>query len=413
MQSISTQILRSLLLASLFAHPTLFAAEIEWRFEAEGRLAGKPAITERRLYITGGNTVYALTLAGKELWRKELAGNIAAAVAVDGDRLYVHSSAGLHALTDAGKEIWTYESPDPGPLVDGRTWGWGNEILADPWGWYRSAPTVHRETVVFGSGTGVHAVSKDSGDRVWAVPGATVTADLVVYEETIVAASWNNSIYGLDSASGKVRWRFQAQLPASKGLDWIGYRGFHLTPVLHEGRVFAGTRGTYFYAINAEDGTEAWSSKVGSSWIGSPAMILDEGVYYGLSDGFALMGFRHDTGAQTLFFRTASPIFAQPQPHGKKLVFGTLAGRLFSIDTVSGEGQLLINLGPEENLYPDAFKPENMPKDLNRYQAIQWSIDRLLTNAQSVLNLTIHDGTAYVGTGSGVLYAVNLDLQGE
>ena len=404
------RIVRDLLLLTVCFHSVLSAAEIQWQFEAGGRVTGKPTITENRLYIAGGKTVHALTMGGEEVWRRDLPGKIAAGITVDEDRLFVHSSAGLHALTDAGEEIWFFESPDLGPLVDGRSWGWGNEVLADPWGWYRSSPRIHDETVAFGISGGVQAVSKETGELLWQVSLGPVTADLVVHEDTIVAACWNNSVYGLDATSGEIRWRFQGRLPSSKGADWIGYAGFHLTPLLHDGRVFAGTRGTYFYALDADDGTEIWSSKVGSSWIGSPAVILGEVVYYGLSDGFAIMGFRHDRGAQTLFFRTASPVFAQPQAYGKQLVFGTLAGRLFSIDTVTGEGQLLINLGPEENLYPEVFKPELIPDDLTRYQATQWSIDYLLTNARSVLNLTILEGKAYVGTGAGMLYAVDLDL---
>jgi outer membrane protein assembly factor BamB len=409
MQGISMRFLRTLALLIVCSHSILSAAEIQWQFEAGGRIAGKPTITENRIYIAGGKTVHALTMAGDELWRRELAGDIAAGVTVDANRLFVHSSVGLHALTDAGEEIWLFESPDLGPLVDGRTWGWGNEILADPWGWYRSAPLVQGESVAFGSSDGVRAVSKEAGELLWQTPVGPVTADLVAHEDTIVVASWNNSVYGIDSESGKIRWRFQGRLPASKGVDWVGYAGFHLTPLVHDGRVFVGTRGTYFHALDADDGTEVWSSKVGSSWIGSPAVILDDAVYYGLSDGFAIMGFRHDGGAQTLFFRTASPVFAQPQPYGEKLIFGTLAGRLFNIDTVTGEGQLLMHLGPEENLYARVFEPELIPDDLTRYQATQWSIDYLLTNAQSVLNLTILGGKAYVSTGAGMLYAVDLN----
>jgi outer membrane protein assembly factor BamB len=406
--SITTRVCRALPLLIVCTHSTLSAAEIRWRFEAGGRIAGKPTIAEGRIYIAGGNTVHALTLTGEELWRRELAGEITAGITVDNNHLFVHSSSGLQALTDTGENVWFYESPDLGPLVDGRTWGWGDDILADPWGWYRSAPMVNGETVVFGSSDGVHAVSRSNGERLWQVPMGPVTADLVAHEDTVVAACWNNSIYGLEAESGEVRWRFQGPLRKSEGVDWVGYQGFHLTPLLHDGRVFAGTRGTYFYALDAEDGTEIWSSKVGSSWIGSPAVILDEVVYYGLSDGFAIMGFRHDRGAQTLFFQTASPVFAQPQLHGQQLVFGTLAGRLFSVDTITGKGHQLMHLGPEENLYGKFFEPEIIPDELTRYEATQWSVDQLLTNANSVLNLTIHQDKAYVGTGSGVLYAVDL-----
>ena len=394
-------------------HSVLSAAQIQWQFEAGDRIIGKPTINVDRIYIAGGKTVHALAMDGEELWQRELAGDIAAGITVGEDRLFVHSSAGLHALTDAGEEIWFFESPDLGPLVDGRSWGWGNEVLADPWGWYRSSPAVHGETVAFGMSGGVQAVSKETGELLWQVPLGPVTADLVVHEDMIVAACWNNSIYGLDATSGEVRWRFQGGVPSSKGADWIGYQGFHLTPLLHEGRVFAGTRATYFYALDARDGTEVWSSKVGASWIGSPAVILDEAIYYGLSDGFAVMGFSHERGAQTLFFRTESPVFAQPQVHGAQLIVGTLAGRLFSIDTATGKGQLLMHLGPEENLYPKVFDPEIIPDDLTRYESTQWSIDHLLTNAPGVLNLTVHEDTAYIGTGSGTLYAIALDPREE
>ena len=125
------------------------------------------------------------------------------------------------------------------------------------------------------------------------------------------------------------------------------------------------------------------------------------------------MGFRHERGAQALFFRTASPVFAQPQLYGKQLIFGTLAGRLFSLDTATGEGQQLMHLGPEENLYGKFFDPEIIPDNLSRYEGTQWSIDQLLTNAHSVLNLTIHEDIAYVGTGSGTLYAIALDREAQ
>ena len=68
-----------------------------------------------------------------------------------------------------------------------------------------------------------------------------------------------------------------------------------------------------------------------------------------------------------------------------------------------------MHFGPQENLYGKFFDPEIIPDGLSRYEATQWSVDQLLTNANSVLNLTIHEGTAYVGTGAGTLYAVALD----
>ncbi|MDA8018316.1 MAG: PQQ-binding-like beta-propeller repeat protein [Thermoanaerobaculia bacterium] len=381
---------------------------VSWQFEAGGKVIAKPTVVGPTIYLAGGNTVHALDLQGEERWQRELPGTIAARIDIDGADLYVHSSEGLYALDEEGKRLWSYEHEDRGPLVDGRTWGWGDEILPDPWGWYRSAPMVDGETVYFGSSDGVLAVHRATGERRWAVPVGPVTADPVSFQDLLVIACWNHSVYGLEKESGKVRWRFRASMPPSKGVDWIGYAGFHLSPEIDGDRIFVGNRNTYFYALNAKDGTEAWSSKVGASWMGSPAVLTEDAVYYGLSDGMAVLGHRKDTGALRFLFRTGSLVFAQPEVHGNRLIVGTISGHLYIVDTMTGQGELLLHLGPEEKRYAEFFDPEIVPKDLTRHRSTSWSIEKMLTESNSILNLTVHDDTAYVGTASGVLYAVPL-----
>lgn len=404
----SVMALRTTILLLLFATSAISAAEIRWQFEPGGRVFGKPTLGEAAIYVAGGKTLHALTLDGELLWERELAGEIAASVTLEEGVLYVHSSAGLHALDELGQLLWTYENEDFGPLVDGRTWGWGNEVLADPWGWYRSAPLVRGETVFFGSSDGVHAISKQTGEVRWRVPVGPVTADLASFEDTILVASWNNNIYALEAATGKLRWRFAAQVPRGRGVDWVGYAGCNLTPIVQGEHLFVGNRGTYFYALDARDGAEIWSSKVGASWIGSPAVISEDAVYYGLSDGDAVMGHLLSTGAQTLFFETGSAVFAQPELSGRHLIVGTLIGRLFSIDTASGQGEEILNLGPDQVDWAAFFEPEIVPDHLTRHEGDAWAVNRMLTSANSVLSLVLAGDTAYVGTGSGRLYAVDL-----
>ncbi len=384
------------------------SAQVRWQFAAGGTVVGKPTVVDETIYIAGGKTLHALSLDGEELWRRDLPGPVAARVRVEQAVIYVHSSAGLHALNQQGEPIWTHANQDLGPLVDGRTWGWGHKILADPWGWYRSAPLIADETVYFGSSDGVHAVSKETGEVRWQVPIGPVTADLLAFRDMILVASWNDSLYGLDAKTGKPRWRFRARTHSSKGVDWVGYLGFHLTPVLEGDRLYAGTRGTYFYAVDANDGSEVWSSKVGSSWIGSPAVLGPKSVYYGLSDGAAVQGYLKASGRQTAFFKTGSLVFAQPGLHDQQLIVGTLSGHLFGVDTVTGQGAQLLHLGSEQVRYREFFEPANVPPELTRHQATQWSVNRMLTEANSILNLTIVEDIAYIGTGSGRLYAVDL-----
>jgi len=385
------------------------SAQVLWEYDAGGKVIGKPTIDDGTIYIAGGSSVHALGLDGKEIWTKDTEGRIAARITVEKGVIYVHSSSGLHALDGRGETMWMHAHEDRGPLVDGRTWGWGPEILPDPWGWYRSAPMIRGDAVFFGSSEGVHAISKTDGKELWQAPIGPVTGDVLFYEDTILAASWNNSIFAVDAQTGKIHWRFRADLPASKGVDWIGYAGFHLTPVLDGDRLYAGTRGTYFYAIDVADGTEAWSTKVGSSWIGSPAVVTEDAVYYGLSDGTAVFGHQKATGTQSLFFKTGSLVFAQPELHNGNLIIGTLSGHLFVLDTATGQGERLMSLGSEEVRYREFFDPKIIPEGLSRHEAKAWSVDRMLTEANSILNLTVHEDTGYIGTGSGVLYAVNLE----
>ncbi len=393
----------------LVLHSGFANAQIRWTFDAGARVIGKPTIEGGSMYIAGGSTLHVLDLDGKEIWSRQLEGQIAARIRVVKGVIYVHSSSGVYALNGRGETMWRFEQEDRGPLVDGRTWGWGAEVLPDPWGWYRSAPLIGDSAVYFGSSDGLYAVSASDGAELWHAPLGPVTADVLSYQDTIITACWNNSIYAVDAESGEVRWRFRGAVPATTGVDWIGYSSFHLTPVLDGDRLYAGNRGTYFYAVDASDGSEVWSSKVGSSWIGSPAIVTENAVYYGLSDGAAVLGYEKARGAQRFFFDTGSLVFAQPELYGKRLIVGTLAGHLFSLDPETGTGERLISLGSDGFRYREFFDPKKIPDDLKEHEATVWTVDHILTENNGILNLTVHEGTAYVGTASGVLYAVDLE----
>ena len=235
-----------------------------------------------------------------------------------------------------------------------------------------------------------------------------MTADVTLHDGLAVVAGWNHSVYALEQDTGKVRWRFRATLPASKGIDWVGYQGFHLTPLIDGDRVFVGNRNTYFYALNVADGSIAWNSKVGASWIGSPAVASEDHVFYGLSDGQAVLGHRKNSGALSHFFRTESLVFAQPAVFEDQLIVGSLSGHLFAVDTVGGKGQELAHFGPAEKRYAEFFDPDTVPTGLSPHAAAAHGIERMLTESNSVLSLAVAGQRVYVATASGVLYALDL-----
>jgi len=45
---------------------------------------------------------------------------------------------------------------------------------------------------------------------------------------------------------------------------------------------------------------------------------------------------------------------------------------------------------------------------MSPYEAAAWSVNQFLTDFNAILNLTVHEGVAYLSTASGRLYAVPL-----
>lgn len=397
-----------LLLLALLVCGNAFAAQTAWEFQATDMIKAKPTISENTIYIAAGQTLYALDMNGKLRWKKNLEAEVAARITATDDTLYVHSAAGLHALDTSGEQKWFFARQDKGPLVVGTSWGWGDETLPDPWGWYRSAPLVRNGVVYFGSDDGLYALSTSDGSQLWRADMGPVTTDPVSFSGSIIVGSWDNKIYSVNAKTGETGWVVEAQVPGGAASQWIGYYGFNLNPVVYKDRLFAGARGTYFYALSAQTGEEAWSVKVSTSWIGSPALVTEDSVYFGLSDGKAMLGYNRNGGEQNTFFRTGSLIFAQPAMHGDHLIFGSLSGQLFRLDTVSGKSRQIKLLTDKTGSYQDYFDPKVQPADMSPHQAAIWSINKMLTEFNSILNLTVHEGIAYLSTGSGKLYAVPL-----
>ena len=408
MKSSTPQLLTYLVLLTLMLGSSTLCAQNAWEFQTNGMIQGKPTIAGDTIFVAGGQVLYALDMNGKLRWKKDLEVAIAARITVAGEMLYVHSAAGLHALDKSGEQKWFFAKTDKGPLVAGKSWGWGDETQPDPWGWYRSSPLFKDGKVYFGSDDGLYAVAASDGSQIWHAAMGPVTANPASFQDSIIVGSWDNKLYSVNAETGETGWVVEAQVPGGPASQWIGYYGFNLNPVVYKDAVFVGARGTYFYVLNAETGEEAWSVKVGTSWIGSAAVVTEDSVYFGLSDGKAVLGYNRKGGEQNTLFKTGSLIFAQPEMHGDQLIIGSLSGQLFRLDTVSGHGEQIKTLTGKTGSYQGYFDPKTQPKDMNPHQATGWSITKFLTEFNAILNLTVHEGVAYLGTASGKLYAVPL-----
>jgi outer membrane protein assembly factor BamB len=161
-------------------------------------------------------------------------------IAVIGDRVYFASDDGrLHGLTrDRGIEQWSVEVAEPpltGPYAaDGRLY------LSDANGRF-------------------HARAQADGAPVWTSPTAYRTPSRsVVAAGSLVFGTGDGFVVALDSATGTEQWR--VAIPGATEVD---------APAFADGRVFAGTQGGGFVAIDVATHAIAWTGDTHGELTGS------------------------------------------------------------------------------------------------------------------------------------------------
>lgn len=393
---------------------TSLNAQILWQFDSNGLPSGKPAINKKHVYFANGQNLFALDKQGRKIWHFELGADSYSNLLLADKKLFVLAENGLHAFDLSGNRKWFYAIQDKPLLVEGETWGWGKGQFVDPWAWYRSSPVLVGDKVIFGSSEGTIAVSKETGKLLWKQNTGFTHTQAAVHNNIVVVGSWDNHLYGLNHSDGSVVWKFSARLPQGKHAGWQGWRGFNLSPVIHQGVVYVGSRGTYFYAIEAQTGIEQWSSKHASSWVGSAAVVSEGNVYYGMSDGLTVVGQNALSGNRVLTFNTRFLNFAQPQVDKKHVYFANLAGEVYSIEKLSGATRKLFSSAASQMNYADVVKSGGGLKykysvgDNYSHENMRKDILRMFSKLDSVLTLTLDDGILYIGTANGHLLALKL-----
>jgi len=140
----------------------------------------------------------------------------------------------------------------------------------------------------------------------------------------------------------RVLWRFQAPNPN------LFYRVPKSAPCLDEKKIYFGTDNSYFFALNQEDGTEAWKFKVGypanGKSIFSSPIIYKNLVYFGSYDG-NVYALNKDTGELDWKNQDADYVGSSPAlaPELKLLFIGLefglfkRHGGLVALDVFSGK----------------------------------------------------------------------------
>ena len=393
---------------------TFTYADLTWQFKTNGEITGQPIIHESLIYVLSGQSLTVLDKKGDIQWQYNTKANTYSSVAIFNRSIYLLADNGLHALNIDGSEKWFFQNQDTPLIVEGKTMGWGEGKFIDPWSWYRSSPIIVNEKVIFGNANGTFAISAQTGQQIWHTDTGITHTKPAFHDGTVVIGSWDNHLYGLNVEDGIVTWQFASRTPQGAMAGWDGWLGFNLSPIIHNGIVYVGSRGSYFYAIDATNGIEKWSSQYASTWIGSPAIESNGQIYFGTSDGYSLIGLNADTGSQTLLQLNEFYNFAQPQADDKNIYFASVAGELYSVNKKTSQKNLLFSTPKSQKYSGDLVKKGgglkrlfSLGDDYNHANATR-DVKRMKDKLDSILSLTIDEGTLYMGSANGNIYAVTL-----
>ncbi len=318
------------------------------------------------------------TAAGEE------AGFEATAV-VNNQIIYVGDNYGtFHSvLLDDGKGIWKQNFPDTAFLA-GAAWNDGTLYVGDANGM-------------------VSALSIEDGHEIWNTEGpGEVYAGPLVDDDNLLVTCEAGSLTCYDKMTGEKRWDFKIEAPlrctptiAAGQILLAGCDSkLHLidaktgkettqiaidaptgaTAAFHKDRVFFGTEGGTFYAIEMpRDGgepKEVWTYRDPDRGqpIRSAAAVTDKLVVYG-AQGKAIYALNPATGALEWKVPTRSRVDSSPVIAGDQVVAATERGVLYVLDAATG--------------------------------AINWQFD---AGGSFTASPVVVDGKIIIGNGDGTLY---------
>lgn len=389
---------------------------VRWRFHAGGALISSPAVFDGAVYVgSNDGNLYAIRQTnGSELWRYRTGGAVTSSPAVANGNVYFASTDGYvyAVIARTGALRWRFrtggERRFQAPGIHGIKPP--DQMMADPFDLFISSPSISGNTLYIGSGDrNVYALDANSGTLRWKfTTGDVVHATPAVAGGTVFVGSWDRKFYALDAATGAERWSFLTG-DDRKIHNQIGIQG---SAAVAGGIVYFGCRDSHLYALNARDGSLRWKHDESGSWVIATPAVHDGAVYFTTSDERVFFALDASTGAPLFHNAYAAFAFSSPSIAGNVAYYGTFDGLLYAVNARNGailatfqtdgaRRNRAVHLDKHGNLDLGTFYASNTLDGINA------GIEKIFTLGSIVGSPAIADGTIYVGSTDGTLYAID------
>ncbi len=228
------------------------------------------------------------------------------------------------------------------------------------WGMFRGSQSL----------TGIAAITLPSPLKLrWSFQAKdSIESSAAIVDGVVYVGSMDNSLYAIDLATGKLRWRYNAAGAIQES-----------SPCVRNGIVYVGDLNGILHAVDAVTGKVRWTFKTESEIKSSPNCYGDR-VYFGSYDQ-NLYCLSANVGALIWKYSTEGPIHSTPSID-KGIVYISGCDETFrAINAVTGKQVFSLPLGSyasasaalgNERAYVGTFGNEVLGIDLQR-RLIQWT----------------------------------------
>jgi outer membrane protein assembly factor BamB len=393
------------------------AGTLKWRFHTEGAVVASPAVAGDSVYIgSADHQVYALDRrTGAPRWKFATRGRVSSSPAVADGVVYVGSYDGkLYAIDAAtGKQKWAFATEGERRFAAAHLHGAEprDEVMPDVFDFFLSSPVVAGGSVYFGSGDRhVYALDAADGRLRWKTATAQVVhASPALADGLVVVGDWGSTLLALDAATGAERWRFQA----GRDDKIHNQEGFQSSAAIADGLVFVGCRDSHLYALDLHTGAPRWNYSTGASWVISSPAVRDGRVYFATSDTGLFIAVDARTGKKVYEVDNHHwPMFSSPALAGARAYIGTHQGRLLAIDLEARKPAWTFETEAARKALAELTKPDGTPFYERAFS--DFFYDDMVTGTYRMLSVgamlsspVVADGTVFVGSMDGDVYAVD------
>jgi outer membrane protein assembly factor BamB/tRNA A-37 threonylcarbamoyl transferase component Bud32 len=223
------------------------------------------------------------------------------------------------------------------------------------------------------------------------------------YEGSIFIGSYDNNLYSLNAADGKLNWKY-----ATEG-------GVVTRPAAYEGDIFFGSEDKRLHVVNARSGKVNWTYYTEGKVHSSPR-IAEGHVFFG-SDDQHIHAVNLTTGRAAWRFETASPVRSTPYVAHETVFAGCENGDFYCVD-FRGEmkwhykAKMGITSSPCESdgvVYFGSLDGSFYALDARA----GWGIWRFRMGKGSVASPYVAEGLVFIGSADGNIYAVDAHTSKE